>query len=122
MSANTRKFMDISDFDNWTYDMIANGAVATDAGNSLLYITGGWRSNMPVWTQDNCNNCMLCWVHCPDSSIEVADGKMTGIDYDHCKGCGVCVIECRFDALKMVLESSEEALAVKKALIAEKGA
>jgi pyruvate ferredoxin oxidoreductase delta subunit len=105
---------DISDFDNWTYDMIPNGAVGIDAGNSMLYITGGWRSEMPIWTQDNCTNCMLCWIHCPDSSILVADGAMTGIDYDHCKGCGVCAVECKFEALDMVSEASDEALAVKK--------
>ena len=36
------------------------------------------------------------------------NGKMTGIDYDHCKGCGICVHECRFDALKMIPESAVE--------------
>ena len=36
-----------------------------------------------------CSNCMLCWAYCPDSSIEVEDGAMTGIDLFHCKGCGV---------------------------------
>jgi Pyruvate/2-oxoacid:ferredoxin oxidoreductase delta subunit len=22
------------------------------------------------------------------------DGKVTGYDYDHCKGCGICAFEC----------------------------
>ena len=114
MSETKKWTYDISNFDNWTYDMIPNGAVGVDAGNSVLYITGGWRSDMPIWNKDNCRDCMLCWVHCPDSSILVKDGVMTGIDYDHCKGCGVCVHECKFDALRMVPESSEEASAVKR--------
>jgi pyruvate ferredoxin oxidoreductase delta subunit len=27
-------------------------------------------------------------------SIKVSEGKMTGIDYDYCKGCGICALEC----------------------------
>ncbi|MCL2757322.1 MAG: 4Fe-4S binding protein [Coriobacteriia bacterium] len=106
--------IDVSDFENWTYDMIPKGAVCTDVGNSVQYITGGWRSNMPIWKKKNCKDCLLCWVHCPDASILVVDGKMTGIDYDHCKGCGICARECKYEALTMVAESSDEALAVKK--------
>ncbi|MDR3308312.1 MAG: 4Fe-4S binding protein [Coriobacteriales bacterium] len=97
---------DVSNFDNWKASEFPLGAIAIEAGNSTQYKTGGWRSNRPVWNQPNCKNCMLCWVHCPDSSIEVEDGVMTGIDYGHCKGCGVCVIECKFDALKMVPEGT----------------
>jgi pyruvate ferredoxin oxidoreductase delta subunit len=92
---------DVSDFDSWTSSRFTPGAVVTDAGNSVLYLTGGWRSNRPVWREDACNNCMLCWIHCPDSSIMVEAREMVGIDYDHCKGCGICVAECRFDALEM---------------------
>ncbi|MDD5453095.1 MAG: 4Fe-4S binding protein, partial [Candidatus Bipolaricaulis sp.] len=29
---------------------------------------------------------------------------MTGIDYDHCKGCGLCAAICPKDALEMVPE------------------
>ena len=114
MTKTAKSSWDVSDFDNWTYDMIPKGAVVIDAGNSVQYITGGWRSDMPIWDKENCRDCMLCWVHCPDSSILVSDSVMTGIDYDHCKGCGVCVHECKFDALKLVPESSDEARAVKK--------
>ncbi len=96
---------DIDTFEQWTPDDIPVGVVCPDAGNSKLYITGGWRSRRPVWNQENCSNCMLCWAYCPDSSILVEDGAMVGIDLDHCKGCGVCVIECRFEALEMVPES-----------------
>ena len=43
-------------------------------------------------------------MYCPDASIEVKDGQMTGIDYEHCKGCGVCARECKFGAISMVNE------------------
>ena len=95
---------DVSGFDSWKSEEFPVGAVGLEAGNSADYITGGWRSMRPVWDAEKCKQCMLCWMHCPDSSIEVAEAKMTGIDYDHCKGCGICVEECKFDALKMISE------------------
>ena len=55
-----------------------------------------------------CTNCMLCWMYCPDSSIEVKDGQMTGIDLFHCKGCGVCVQECKFGALELIPETEAQ--------------
>jgi len=96
---------DVTTFDHWKVADIPAGVVCPDAGNSTLYLTGGWRSDRPVWTEENCKHCMLCWVYCPDSSIIVEDGVMTGIDYDHCKGCGVCAVECKFEALDMVSEA-----------------
>lgn len=98
---------DISDFDNWTSDQFPAGMVGK-AGTSADYVTGGWRSERPVWNHDNCKHCMLCWIVCPDAAIHITDKQMTGIDFNHCKGCGVCVTQCRFDALKMVPEHSEE--------------
>jgi pyruvate ferredoxin oxidoreductase delta subunit len=100
---------DVSEFDDWKAEDFPLGGVALEGGNSKQYITGGWRSFRPIWNAENCRDCMLCWMHCPDSSIQVDDGKMTGIDLDHCKGCGVCVTCCKFDALKMIPESDAKA-------------
>ncbi|MDR2672834.1 MAG: 4Fe-4S binding protein [Coriobacteriales bacterium] len=100
----------VEDFDCWRSEDFTLGGVVTDAGNSILYKTGGWRSLRPVWDEEKCTNCMLCWVHCPDSSILVADKTMIGIDYDHCKGCGICALECRFEALRMLSESEAASL------------
>jgi pyruvate ferredoxin oxidoreductase delta subunit len=77
------------------------GAVITNPGSSQEYKTGEWRSWRPVFEKDKCVNCMLCWVFCPDSSIIVSDQKVVGVDYDHCKGCGICAHECPTDALEM---------------------
>lgn len=100
---------DISNFDHWDASQFPTGMVGLEAGNSRDYVTGGWRSEKPVWTEENCKHCMLCWISCPDSSIIVENRKMTGINYQHCKGCGVCAVECKFDALHMVPEHAEEA-------------
>lgn len=96
---------DVSNFDNWTPEEIPAGFVALEGGKSKEYITGGWRSMRPVWDADACTSCMLCWIACPDSSVVVENKEMTGIDYDHCKGCGLCVKECRFGALEFITEA-----------------
>lgn len=80
------------------------GGEILDAGNSVEFKTGDWRSMKPVWHEDKCKHCMFCWAVCPDMSIMVKDGKLVGIDYDHCKGCGVCTKQCNFGALDFVAE------------------
>lgn len=95
---------DVSNFDNWKSDEFPIGMVGLEAGNSVDYLTGGWRTFRPVWDEDKCVSCLFCWVHCPDASVIVEDGEMKGIDYDHCKGCGICVNECPKGALEMVNE------------------
>lgn len=82
------------------------GALITEAGNSKDYKTGDWRSMKPIWHEEGCVHCLMCWVFCPDVSIKVDNGKMVGIDYDHCKGCGICARECprKEKALEMVKE------------------
>ena len=98
---------DISEMDSWTYRQFPPGAVIPEAGNSDDYVTGGWRSERP-WRDDNkCTQCLLCWIVCPDSSIGVADEKVTTFDLDHCKGCGICAQVCPVDAIEMVPEGCE---------------
>lgn len=70
------------------------GGVIKDAGNSEQYETGSWRSLKPRWIEENCIQCLFCWVYCPDLSINVENEKMTGINFTYCKGCGVCALEC----------------------------
>ncbi|MHB8766826.1 MAG: FAD-dependent oxidoreductase, partial [Deferrisomatales bacterium] len=50
-----------------------------------------------------CDQCDNCYLFCPDVSVlRDLRGGDRGIDYDYCKGCGVCVVECPRNA--MVLE------------------
>ena len=40
-----------------------------------------------------CFHCDNCWHFCPDAAvIKTADGYR--VDYDYCKGCGICAQEC----------------------------
>ncbi|KEH85005.1 4Fe-4S binding protein [Clostridium novyi] len=96
------KKMNVTSESKW--NEIPIGGQIVDAGNSEEFKTGDWRAMKPVWHEDKCKNCMFCWAVCPDMSIIVKEGKVTGIDYDHCKGCGVCTKQCKFNALDFVAE------------------
>ena len=85
---------------------LAIGGVILEAGNSVENPTGTWRTYRPVWDGEKCIQCLRCWILCPDSSIISKDGKVAGIDYEHCKGCGICAEECPVKAIKMILSSS----------------
>lgn len=83
------------------------GGIILEPGTAKKYKTGDWRSKRPIWDKTKCIQCLRCWIYCPDSSIKLKDGKVVGIDLDHCKGCGICAEECPAKpekAIKMVSE------------------
>ncbi len=83
------------------------GGLILEPGNAINYKTGSWRTFKPIRDEEKCTHCLLCWIYCPDSSIIVEDGKIKGIDYEHCKGCGICSTQCPVNAIKMVEEVRE---------------
>lgn len=95
----------VENYDSWKPQDFPEGVCCPVGGNSFEYHTGGWRSMRPVWNPEKCKHCMICWMYCPDSCIQTEGGKMLGIGYDHCKGCGVCVTECPFAALELIPEA-----------------
>ena len=78
-----------------------------EAGSSLNFETGDWRSQRPIWDKKKCKHCLFCWIYCPDSAIVVKDKRMTGIDFRYCKGCGICATECPFEAIEMKEEKEK---------------
>ncbi len=80
------------------------GAIIDDMDAVKENKTGAWRSMRPVWNKEKCRQCLLCWIYCPDSAILVVDGKVVGIDYDYCKGCGNCASICPAKAIDMEKE------------------
>jgi len=50
-----------------------------------------------------CNLCGNCWVFCPDIAISQKEERYE-IDYDYCKGCGICVEECLTKAMSLERE------------------
>jgi 2-oxoacid:acceptor oxidoreductase delta subunit (pyruvate/2-ketoisovalerate family) len=42
-----------------------------------------------------CVGCENCYVFCPDASIiKIGEVLSHQVDYDFCKGCGICFSEC----------------------------
>ncbi len=108
----------------------------------LVVKNAGWRNMRPVVDRAACTGCLKCYLHCPDGAVyKVAPddasaglagardsahaggaGKakaLVAIDYDFCKGCGVCMKACRFDAIAMV--SEREALEREAAAVPADG-
>ena len=48
---------------------------------------------------------MICWKYCPEPAIFPTAPPT--IDYDYCKGCGICIEECPFDAIVSEKEGIE---------------
>ncbi|MFA5839778.1 MAG: 4Fe-4S dicluster-binding protein [Candidatus Margulisiibacteriota bacterium] len=81
---------------------------ALPAGTAEEFQTGDWRSERPIWHKEKCINCYFCWINCPDSSILLDENKkVAGIDYKHCKGCGICAKECPVKEPKAITMETE---------------
>jgi len=53
----------------------------------------------------NCFACDNCFGVCPDNAVKKTSiGHGYEIDYDYCKGCGMCVAECPCGSIHMVPE------------------
>lgn len=73
---------------------------------SELAQTGLWRTLRPVIDLRHCVRCTwVCSTYCPDGAITVLDDRTPRIDYEHCKGCMVCVAVCPPHAIAAVSES-----------------
>ena len=54
----------------------------------------------------NCFECDNCYGVCPDNAVvKLGPGRRFAIDFDFCKGCGLCEAECPCGAIQMVPES-----------------
>jgi pyruvate ferredoxin oxidoreductase gamma subunit len=76
------------------------------AVTSVQVRTGLWRTMRPVVDLEHCHRChWICGSFCPDGAISVAADETPQIDYDHCKGCLVCVAVCPPHAIRAVPEA-----------------
>jgi pyruvate ferredoxin oxidoreductase gamma subunit len=51
-----------------------------------------------------CSRCWLCSTFCPEGAITNDGEGYPQIDYDHCKGCLVCMVQCQSHAIRSVPE------------------
>ncbi len=91
------------------------GGAVLEPGNSEQRFTGDWRTFKPVIIQDKCTRCLRCWIVCPEPAIYIIDSPYTTksgrqfkfsveVNYNYCKGCGMCVEECEPKAIDWVEE------------------
>ena len=66
--------------------------------------TGTWRDARPVIDESKCTRCLLCWLYCPEDTILRREDDMVYVDYEYCKGCGICANVCPVNAIEMVPE------------------
>ena len=76
--------------------------------NSFTASVADWRIEKPLFNKDYCIDCQFCWIYCPDMSIIARDKKMVGIDFDHCKGCGICVEVCPTNPKSLLMFSEQK--------------
>lgn len=69
----------------------------------LVSKNAGWRNVRPTVDKAKCVGCLNCYLCCPDGVIFRQDGKIA-IDYDFCKGCGICAKTCKLGAIEMEAE------------------
>lgn len=88
-------------FENAAISNLAIHAGAT----SVKVRTGLWRTMRPVINYENCSGCAwICSTYCPDGAINVRADGYPDIDYDHCKGCLICVAQCPPHAIESIAE------------------
>lgn len=96
-------------------------------GGYLVEKNAGWRQVRPVIAAGACTGCLSCYMYCPDGAIRKThadSGAAVFVDYDFCKGCGICKSVCRFGAIEMrneVEALEEEARANEAAAAAVAG-
>jgi 2-oxoacid:acceptor oxidoreductase gamma subunit (pyruvate/2-ketoisovalerate family)/2-oxoacid:acceptor oxidoreductase delta subunit (pyruvate/2-ketoisovalerate family) len=70
---------------------------------SYSRVVSDWRVSHPVVDKAKCVGCKRCWVYCPETAVSMVDEKAE-VNYDYCKGCGICSEECLVGAIKMERE------------------
>ena len=58
--------------------------------------TGSWRILKPVVDYSRCIKCGNCQKFCPTDVIEILDDneQCVQINWNYCKGCGICANVC----------------------------
>jgi len=88
------------------WQALAPGGAVTPGEHADAH-TGSWRTGLkPAVQLEQCVNCLLCWLYCPDSAVLVEGTSFAGFDYDVCKGCEICAAICPAAAIHMVDEAA----------------
>ncbi len=79
---------------------------------AFIEVTSGLTENAALREAERCfgcgtcNECENCYLFCPDASILKKGEKISQqVDYDFCKGCGICFVECPRRAISLEEEA-----------------
>lgn len=70
--------------------------------SSRDYNTGDWGILKPKIGKEKCTQCTLCHFLCPEGAIKIGKDGIPEVNYDYCKGCGVCAAECPAKSIEMI--------------------
>lgn len=84
--------------------MLKSAGIILEPGNMASQLRSGWRNQRPIIDQTKCTKCLICWIYCPEPAFYKAPSGLIEINYDYCKGCGICAEECPRKAITMVSE------------------
>ena len=106
------------------WEMMAPGLIEfgpKPGERNLGFKTSFARTFRPTIDAEKCVDCKLCHIFCPDGAVDFDPIK---IDYDYCKGCGICAKMCGPKTISMHHElkamedlDEEELLTIREALI-----
>lgn len=82
---------------------------AISTKSSVGFMTGDWKTYMPVCDFEKCTTCLTCVMLCPEGAIRWRPelGKIE-FDFSFCKGCGICANDCPTKAIAMKLPDEEK--------------
>jgi len=76
---------------------------------SVQVKTGLWRTLRPMIDYARCHRCSwVCGSFCPESAIAVDAEGFPHIDYEHCKGCMICLVQCPSHAIEAIPETAAQ--------------
>ena len=84
-----------------SWKQIPIGGKITKGGTAKKFKTGNWKVLKPIRDEKKCIHCLKCFLYCPEGCVKAKGGKIVKIDYNYCKGCGICARECPVKAIKM---------------------
>ena len=70
--------------------------------------TGNWRVFKPILDKSKCVKCLRCWIFCPEATIIRNKDDTIDIDFEHCKGCGICANVCKVKSIVMEREGKRK--------------
>lgn len=79
--------------------MTAKKSLTTDHNSAIpittdFYTNQDWKFEHPVWDNEKCIKCGVCYLFCPDGAIFCNRDGYYEADETFCKGCGICSRQC----------------------------